>query len=237
MIKLYRALLGVAASGYMTACFSQSVPPSLKEIKEQHEAGSEAFKAALAQLCAYYEPSSAGQESGFDRDVRELCEKALDNHFRVDTISSTATIVFDIDETMLSHYGLFKECNFECGLQDWRPYREAQRCLAIKPVRDFCQVLKVLGYTLILISSRRDLLVKQTAENLAREGYEFDELILMPMSLWNQKSGAADHNGWKEAMRKECSKKYKIVGCVGDSDGDFQGECCGVKVRLPNYLY
>lgn len=42
---------------------------------------------------------------------------------------------------------------------------------------------------------------------------------------------------WKFQVRKELTRKYSIVGCVGDRNADFEGGYTGYRVQLPNYLY
>ncbi len=227
-IIIYLVLASCITHGFLHAMVS------LKEAKKQYAPASANLQETIKALRNYYEAPMDGQESAYERELRAICQKALDEHFKEKKVTPKSAIVFDIDETLLTDYKFFKECNFEWTIEDAYQYRFKKECSAIRPMQNFYNQLKALGYTLILLTSRREALYQVTQENLTKEGYVFDTLILLPMDLFNQH---VSHGAWKASMRKTLSQHYDIVGCVGDSPSDFEGDCCGVQVRLPNYLY
>jgi len=207
---------------------------SLKDAKKQFANNSEQLKNIKTKIQTYYEAQDQNKESVYEKEVRTICQTALDKHFKTHKVTEKSAIIFDIDETVLSDYPFFKEKNFEWTADEAFLFRFKKVCTPIRPVRDFFNELKKLGYKLIFLTSRRDTLYQATTENLANTEYVYDELILLPIKLFEQH---VSHGAWKFEVRKELSKKYDIIGSVGDSQSDFEGGCCGVMVKLPNYLY
>jgi predicted secreted acid phosphatase len=141
-------------------------------------------------------------------------------------------IVFDIDETTLSNYTAIEADNFTFGTNS---QNEAQNQVgeAIPPSLALFNLAKKKGYTIFLITGRRENVRTPTAQNLAREGYTgYKELILKPQdstaSTVDYKSGARD------AIEDD---GYKIVANVGDQYSDLAGGHSQVVFKLPNPFY
>jgi predicted secreted acid phosphatase len=141
-------------------------------------------------------------------------------------------IVFDIDETTLSNYTAIEADNFTFGTNS---QNEAQNQVgeAIDPSLALFNLAKKKGYTLFLITGRRESVRTPTAQNLAREGYEgYKQLILKPQASTattvDYKSGA------REAIEDQ---GYKIVANVGDQYSDLAGGHSQVVFKLPNPFY
>ena len=141
-------------------------------------------------------------------------------------------IVFDIDETTLSNYTAIEADNFTFGTNS---QNEAQNQIgeAIDPSLALFNLAKKKGYTIFLITGRRENVRTPTAENLAREGYSgYKQLILKPQdstaSTVDYKSGA------REAIEDQ---GYKIVANVGDQYSDLAGGHAKVVFKLPNPFY
>lgn len=207
---------------------------SLKDAKKQFADQPAKLQAAKDDILNYYEPVGQAKDSQYEQDVRLICQNALAQDFKTHTVTEKSAVIFDIDETALSDYPFFKECSFEWSIEDAYHFRLKKESVIIRPVQELCNELKSLGYKLIFLTSRRDTLLDATKENLASQGYVFDELILLPIELFNQH---VSHGAWKAEERKKLAQKYDIVGSVGDSLSDFEGDYCGIKVKLPNYLY
>ena len=207
---------------------------SLKDAKKQFAHQPAKLQAAKLAVQDYYEPAKKIDYSQYEQEVRDVCQNALDTHFKKHMITEQSAIIFDIDETALSDYPFFKAQSFEWSIEDAYQFRFTKESVAIRPVQEFYNELKKLGFKLIFLTSRRDTLYQATCQNLAQEGYVFDELILLPIELFNQH---VPHGAWKAEERKKLAQKYDIVGSVGDSLSDFEGDYCGIKVKLPNYLY
>jgi len=207
---------------------------SLKDAKKQFAKSPEQLKNIKNTIQAYYEAQKPNQESVYEKEVRTICQTALEKHFKTHKVTAKSAIVFDIDETVLSDYQLFKQKNFEWTTDDYCDFRLKKACTPILPTRDFFLELKKLRYKIIFLTSRRDTHLQATQENLAAYGYTYDELFLLPTELLEQH---VSHAAWKLQIRQELSKKYDIVGSISDSLSDFEGGYCGVMVKLPNYLY
>jgi predicted secreted acid phosphatase len=214
------------------ALLNATPPPSLRVAKKQHSVTSAEYHNVVSALRAYYEQSTDGA-TAYERDLKVICDKALE-HFKQLPVTANAAVVFDLDETLLSNYALADTTNFVWTVEDAYTFRQNSTCPAIKPVRELYAALKGLSFKIIFLTSRRDTLTQRTIDNLASQGMSYDELILLPIDLFNQ---GISHGAWKAATRAALSQRYTIVGNVGDSESDFEGEHNGYKVKLPNYLY
>ncbi len=203
----------------------------LTSIKKEYgkDQNLEKLKHNKQRLIKYYESGE------FEEEVERICQNAL---VQLASIAKTenSAVIFDVDETCLSHYPLCKEKDFVWSLDnDIIPYRQKAICPAIKPVLKFFQSIKKANYKIIFITSRRDLTYEATLKNLVKEGFiNFDELILLPMSLFQK---GIKHELWKAEVRKELAKKYTIDASISDSQKDFEGGNTGYCIKIPNYLY
>ncbi len=201
---------------------------ALRDAKLQFADDPDKLQEAKGRIVAYYE------DGAYAAEVREICERAFD-YFKEQEIVENAAIVWDVDETALTDYDLFKELNFE-----WHPkkepfeYRLKGQCKPIAPMLELFLKLKKLGYKHLFVTARRAALEVATSQNLKHEGYAFDELVLLPMDLFERD---APSGPWKESVRKKLAERYIIAGSISDAQRDLEGECCGYTVKLPNYLY
>lgn len=231
MTMIQKSILTIMLATSVSYLFATEALISLKDAKKQFADQPEKLQAAKDSIRNYYEPVGQAQESVYEQEVRVICQKALED-FKKHTVTEKSAVVFDIDETLLSDYPFFKERSFDWSIEDAYQFRYKKESAVIRPVQEFYTALKALGYKMILLTSRRDLLYQATHENLVKADYVWDELILLPMELFNKH---VSHGAWKADIRK--ALPYNIIGSVGDSLSDFEGDCCGIKVKLPNYLY
>lgn len=217
-----------------TTAFSEGSekPLSLKFAKKQFARDKDKLRDAQQRIAKYHE-SVDGSLSDYEKELQVICQNALP-HFMSQKAAPTSAVIFDVDETILSNYQVAQERNFSWTIDDAFEFRLKSTCAALRPVRDFYHALKSHGFKMIILTSRRDSLYAATQKNLTEQGFVYDELILLPMDLFEQ---GISHGEWKTSVRKSLSEKYNIVGCVGDSDSDFKGGYTGYEVRLPNYLY
>lgn len=233
MALMHKSLLSaVVATGIAHACYAQELV-SLKTAKQQFANQPEQMVTVKAALRSYYEPITPDADSAYDLEVKNICNQALEQ-LQACPVTERSAVVFDIDETLMTDYDYFKSRDFDWLIDDAYEFRLKGESRVIKPMQEFYNSIKNLGHKVILLTARRDLLYDITCKNLAQEGYTYDELFLLPMDLFNQH---VSHGQWKHTVRQELSKKYDLIGCVGDSLSDFEGDCCGIKVKLPNYLY
>lgn len=205
---------------------------NLKEIRKQYKNDPEKLNYYIDLVKEYYDSGS------YEKEVLKVCHRACQyfNNLDIDSSKNNA-VIFDIDETALSNYELYRSKNLNWGkYTDTDEYRKKAQCKAIKPVLDLYNFLQKKGYKIIFITSRNAKLYNGTYKNLTKEGYkDFETLILLPLEIAKDKS--INHSDWKKNTRKELSEKYNIVASISDSEKDLTGGYTGYKIKLPNYLY
>jgi acid phosphatase len=152
-------------------------------------------------------------------------------------------IVLDIDETSLSNWPAYKVngwarivnggCDIErgpCGLRAWQA---SGRSLALKPTLELDKRAKSLGVAVFFISARPPDLREATEKNLRDQGFEWDEVVLLPPNA--SFPGAAD---FKAAERRKIAERgYTILLTMGDQQSDLKGGYAERTFKLPNPVY
>ena len=149
-------------------------------------------------------------------------------------IGPKAAFVFDVDETALSNYTLYKACDFGFIPALFNRWVDSAIAPAIKPVKRFYDKLVEKGVKIIFITGRSEKEFKATEKNLKSQGYTtYDSLIVRKGA--DAKLSAKDY---KTQKRKELTEKgYTILGSIGDQYSDLEGSYALVKIKLPNYIY
>jgi acid phosphatase len=152
-------------------------------------------------------------------------------------------IVLDIDETSLSNWPAYKangwgrvvngECDIErgpCGLRAWQASAQAK---ALKPTLDLDKRARMLGVAVFFITGRPSNLRDATEKNLREQGFEWDEVVLLPAD--RTFPSAAD---FKAPERKKIADRgYTIVLSMGDQQSDLSGGYAERTFKLPNPVY
>jgi acid phosphatase len=152
-------------------------------------------------------------------------------------------IVLDIDETSLSNWPAYKangwariangECDIErgpCGLRAWQAMAVST---ALKPTLDLDKRAKSLGVAVFFISARPPNLREATEKNLRDQGFEWDEVIILPDGV--SFPSAAD---FKAPERKKIADRgYTILLTMGDQESDLSGGYAERTFKLPNPVY
>lgn len=210
-------------------------PITIPQAKQQ-------FAQAKLAIVEYYTQKDEQGLTGFEREIAEVCTQA-ESQFLARVVGPKDTIVFDIDETVLSNKDLAIEENFETkrGTDTNSAFRIAERCTPIAPTIKLVSKLRSVGYKIVFITSRRawvDGYEQGTRGNMAKADIAIDEtdgLFLLPESYKTQVGE------WKALTRDALrTKGYVIVGSVGDSNDDLADpikEPGVINVKLPNYLY
>jgi len=182
---------------------------------------------AKDQIASYYE---SGQ---FERELTEIINDAKEKFSKVE-LEPNSAVVFDIDETTLDNYEAIKQIGFGYEKKYWDEWIEKAKAPAIHKVKDLYDFLLGKGFKIIFITGKTDYQYDATLKNMKLAGYtKFDTIITRSKDEYKIKSAQ-----FKSQKRKELVKKgYKIAGCVGDQFSDLEGENCGIKIKLPNYLY
>jgi len=210
--KEINLLFSIVTIIFLSSCVRQE-PLNLTIAKERVE--------------CYYE---CGQ---YDKDVSKIVKRAL-KHFKKVPSYKRATVIFDIDDTVLSDYADEKSISFGYVPKlshEWILRADAPAIPETKRLYDY---LVKRGFTIIFLTGRKYHEYDATIKNLSLQGFtHIDKLIVrQPDEL----SLTAEQ--FKVARRKKLSSDgYRIVGCVGDQWSDLVGGYTGYKVKLPNVRY
>jgi acid phosphatase len=152
-------------------------------------------------------------------------------------------IVLDIDETSLSNWPAYKvngwtriaggDCNLEtgpCGLRAWQALGKSR---ALQPTLQLATRAKALGVAVFFISGRPSGLQEATERNLREQGYEWDEVILLPPDTTF--ASAVDFKA--PARRRIAERGYTILLTMGDQESDLRGGYAERTFKLPNPVY
>ena len=91
------------------------------------------------------------------------------------------TVIFDIDETVLSNLSHMKETDWGYQPKIWDAWVATADGTAIEPLKKLYQLSIELDYKVIFLTGRTEADRKPTARNLAKEGMgKYERLILRP---------------------------------------------------------
>lgn len=175
----------------------------------------------------YYE---CGQ---YDRDLDIAINDAI-RHFKKVSAHKNATVIFDIDDTMLSDYADAKSISFGYVPKlshEWVLRADAPVIQQTKRLYDY---LACRGFKIIFLTGRKHDEYDATMKNLKAQGVkQFDKLIVRQR---DEEGLTAKY--FKTKHRRDLTRMgYRIVGCVGDQWSDLMGEYKGYAVKLPNVRY
>jgi acid phosphatase len=208
-----RTIFFIALLTIASGCINERPPINLSVAKEKVE--------------SYY------QSGRYEKDLEKLASRAIKYFEKVPT-TTNATIIFDIDETLLSSYEDQKKISFGYVPKlshEWVQRADAPVIPEIKKIYDY---LVERGFTIVLMTGRKYDEYDATIKNLHHRGIKtFDKLIVRQKD--EIKLSAKDY---KTKHRKILSEQgYKIVGCIGDQWSDLEGGYSGHSVKVPNYTY
>jgi acid phosphatase len=168
----------------------------------------------------------------YEKDINVAVDEAL-HLLNYMSIPSNPVVVFDIDETALSSWSYQVKNNYGYNESIWNIWVDSANAKAIPGVKRLYDSLIKKNIGIIFLTGRKHSQYKKTIENLEKEGYtKFVTLICRTPDL-------EDINAlqYKSNVRKELSKKYNIIGSVGDQWSDLNGGWTILKVKIPNYIY
>jgi len=145
-----------------------------------------------------------------------------------------ASVVFDMDETMISEYQLMLKYDFGWTEQAIDEAQITTNFPAIKPVQDFYNYCLDNGINVFILTSKRQKYLSYVSAELDYADYKLPtQLILRP----NDDTGTiAD---FKAKMRKDLIEVqgYRIVCNVGDQPSDFYKGYAEHDIIIPNKFY
>jgi len=166
------------------------------------------------------------------QDMDKIIDDALLN-LRMMEIPKNAAFVFDIDETSLSNLKYELDYNFGYDPKNWDKWVNEATAPAIKPVKRFYDSLIKKNIHVIFITGRSSEQYEVTVKNMRDVGYTTYDSIICKSPVFKGKKAVE----FKSEVRKELSKKYKIIGSIGDQWSDLLGGWTIMQIKLPNYMY
>ncbi len=149
-------------------------------------------------------------------------------------------IVFDIDDTCLSHYPTFKQNQFKITPEIIDACYKMACSPAITPVLNFYTEVCRENVAAFFITARKPLtpeidLLAATSKNLLNAGYSNYAGLFLPQGTDAKLATAA----YKTKIRKDIEEQrgYKIICNIGDQKSDFDGGYAERTFRIPNQLY
>jgi 5'-nucleotidase (lipoprotein e(P4) family) len=142
------------------------------------------------------------------------------------------SIVFDLDETLLSNFNTIRKMKFAI---DWNKI-SYDSCELIKPTYDLYNYALKNDIKIIFITARNEVNRKSTVNNLKNLGInKWDTLFFMPQnSVWSDENAL----NYKINSRKAMTELgYSIMISIGDKATDFKGGYCDTAFKLVNVLY
>lgn len=173
------------------------------------------------------------ENGGFQKDLDSILAIAKEQINNLN-LNENSTIIFDVDDTLLSGYEYTKSLGFGFTFPTWEKYINSASQKAVPQMNEFYNFVKAKNIKIVLLTGRDRRFYKSTIENLRRENFTgFDTLICR---TGEQASLTASE--YKEKTRELLWESgYEIIASVGDQESDFSGEHTGLKIKVPNYLY
>jgi acid phosphatase len=183
-----------------------------------------------AEIRAYV---SSGQ---YQRDIAGVAAEAdawLVERVGKKVAGERLTVVFDLDETLLSNWPFIEEQDVGGSDGLWETWMAKGQAPAIEPVRSVYLTARKLGLDVVFLTGRREHLRSATEQNLRAIGCgDYAVLLMKPDKL---KSTAAAYKTTERARLE--SQGRKIVANLGDQVSDLSGGFAEKTFKLPDPFY
>lgn len=170
----------------------------------------------------------------YQRDVAAVARQAQEWVERRATQGGAGlTVVFDVDETLLSNWAYFLAQDFGYVPAAWRQWVEEARAPAIEPVREVLRAARRAGLEVVLITGRRERDRAGTERNLRAVACgDYTQLLCQP------NDGSGSSADFKTAQRRALAAQGKvIIANIGDQESDLAGGFAERTFKLPNPFY
>ena len=137
----------LATALVFSSCY---VPPNLDDVKNE--------------IMTYYENGS------YDSEMNNSVQSAISELSGLEFNDST-TVVFDVDETVLSNYDVMKKDDFCYIKQDWDNWINEIRCKAVPHMLTLYQFLLDKKVKIVFLTGRKEYQQEATEINLRSEGF------------------------------------------------------------------
>ncbi len=182
---------------------------------------------AKENVRVYYE------NGAYENELSEIAENTIAKLNDI-KLTSNSTVVFDVDETILSNYEHIKEVDFGFKLDLWKEWIEKSKATAINPTKKIYKWCVKNNVKVVFLTGRFQNQYQFTYRNLLLQGFTKIDTLICRKEDESKLSAAV----YKTNERKILTDKgYEIIASIGDSETDIKGEFTGLKIKLPNYLY
>lgn len=198
-------------------------------------AGAIAPAAEPSNLGAHKDALRAYVKSGeYERDIVQVTARAEAwLRQRAGTDASRLTVLFDVDETLLSNLPEMEQVDFGYVPQIWTDWIAKAEAPPIRPACELFRTAKALGYEVIILSGRRERDRPGTERNLRAAGCGAYARLILKADADRMTTGA-----WKtEQRRKLVAEGHVIAANIGDQDSDFAGGMSERDFKLPSPFY
>lgn len=143
------------------------------------------------------------------------------------------TVVFDLDETLMSNWPHMAALDFGYVPDEWHRWVTAGEAPALEPVCAVFRTARRLGVEVVLLTGRHERDRAGTEKNLRAIGCaDYQRLIFSPDG---DTRTAAEY---KTAERRRLSAEGRtIIANLGDQESDLSGGYAERAFKLPNVFY
>lgn len=220
---------GPIAAGKPIVGTTQNLPPM--QVSGNYFAGPQ----NAAAIEEYYDSGQVKRDQeSIAKAARQWIYSWVDDKCGGSPKSCDATVVFDIDETLLSNYDYYKSTGFTFTQDGWNAFTESCGTTAIGPTRDLYRKLVRDGFAVVLLTGRSDSERSATAECLRKRGIkDWHELILR-----TQAEASLSADVYKSQNRADLQAEgHRIVASIGDQVSDMSKGRLKAGFLLPNLMY
>lgn len=184
---------------------------------------------------AYYDSGKAlRQQAEIATAAFDWVKRWIANECGGNPRSCKATVVFDVDETLLSNYEFYKGKDFTFDQEGWNAFNESCRSTPIVPVRRLYTRLRTAGIRVVIMTGRAETTRPWTQACLEQHGITgWDRLILRAPDETGL-SADAYKSGERAALQRD---GYRIVASIGDQVSDMSSGSLRAGFLLPNAMY
>ena len=220
---------GPTAAGRPIVGTTQNLPPMT--VTGNYFAGPQ----NAAAIEAYYESGNAQKDQqDVAKAARTWIYDWVDARCGGSPEACDATVVFDIDETLLSNYAFYKGTGFTFDQDGWNTFTESCKNSAIGPVRTLYRQLVRDGFAVVLLTGRSDSERKATAECLRERGMTGWHALI----LRTQAEASLSADDYKSQRRADLQREgHRIVASIGDQVSDMSRGHLKRGFLLPNLMY
>ncbi|MCX6951092.1 MAG: acid phosphatase [Verrucomicrobia bacterium] len=174
------------------------------------------------------------ESGGYDADVAAVAAEAKSwIEARAKQGGQGLTVVFDLDETLLSNWPHMKAMSFAYLPDAWEAWVKSAQAPAIEPVREVYRAARKLGLDVVFLTGRRERDRPGTEKNLQAIGCgDYTALLCKP--------DAAKETAEKfktEARAKLEADGRTVIANLGDQASDLAGGHAEKAFKLPCPFY